>query len=398
MSLFKPAGRESRAFGDTLAEVLEYARGPRTQSGVPVDDDQALRLGAVWGCVDLLSELVSTLPVDEYRRGQTGELVELTSTSLLVDPAGDDSGFEVWCRQLMMSLLLRGNGYGLVLGLGTDGWPSQVEMLHPDRVSARRERNFGPVEWLLDNKKIDKWPQGPLWHLPAYVMPGSPVGMSPIRYAAETVGLGLATQRFGSQWFGDGAHPTSIIESEHEITEKQAKVLKERVLKAMRNNREPLALGMGTKLTAIQVAPEESQFLETTKANADDIARFFFRRPPGEGGSVTYANVEARSLDLLTYTLNGWIVRVERALTRLRPRPRFVKFNPDALLRVDLATRYRAHDLSIRAGWKSRDEVRRLEDMPPISDGTGGEFLWPPYATALDGGDDRSDQPASAGR
>lgn len=379
MSLF--TRREKRVWGDSLADVLELRNGRRPYAGVAVNDETAMRLGAVWGCVDLIAELVSTLPVDEYRRLTDGSRVELTSPPLLVDPAGDGSGFEVWARQLMMSLLLRGNGYGMVLQVGTDGWPIQVESVHPDRVEWRRTANTGPAETFLDRKKIERWPAGPLWHLAAYVMPGSPVGMSPIRYAAETIGVGLAAQKFGAQWFGDGAHPTHVYEADNPVDEAAAKIIKAKIIAATKDNREPLVLGAGGKLKPIQVSPDESQFLETMKANADDVARFFFRRPPGEGGQVTYANVEARSLDLLTYTLNGWMVRVENGLTRLRPRPRYVKFNPDALIRVDLATRYKAHDMSIRGGWHSRNDVRRLEDEGPIDD--GDKYLWPPGAASV---------------
>jgi hypothetical protein len=63
------------------------------------------------------------------------------------------------------------------------------------------------------------------------------------------------------------------------------------------------------------------------------------------------------------------------------PRPVYARFNNDAVTRTTLLDRYRAHDLALRDGWKSRDEVRRLEDMPSIPD--GDEYLWPPYATSL---------------
>ena len=87
-----------RRMYDTLPELLAYSRGPRTYSGEPVDADSALRLGAVWACVDLLSELVSTLPVDEFRRVDGGPPEHLAPSLLLTDPAGDGMGFEVWCR------------------------------------------------------------------------------------------------------------------------------------------------------------------------------------------------------------------------------------------------------------------------------------------------------------
>ena len=372
------SGRQQRNAWDRIAE--RYAdRAPfRIHAGEPVNDDTAMRLGAVWGCVDLISELVSTLPVDEFRK--VNGVATPQGSRFLEDPAGDGTGFEVWARQVMVSALMRGNAFGLVTSIDNAMWPRTVEVLHPDRVDARRYRNFGPVDWFVDDKPIERWPAGPLWHFPAYPVPGTPVGLSPIAYAAQTIGLGLAAQKFGAQWFGDGMHPTSILTTEQAVTEDQAKVIKERIRQVLYGSREPLVLGNGVTMEPIAVSPNESQFLETIKANADDIAKFFFRRPPGEGGQVTYANVEARSIDLLTYTLNGWLVRLERSLTRLRPRPRYVKFNADALLRVDTATRYKAHDMALRGGWRSRNDIRAIEDEPPIPE--GDEYLWPPYSTS----------------
>jgi len=379
MTIFRPDKSEKRAFGDSLADLIALSgRGGRrpVYSGVIVNDDTALTNAAVWGCVDLLADLVSTLPVDEYKRGGSQELVAVPKSVLLDDPAGDGYGFEVWCRGLMVSLLLRGNYYGWVTALGPDGWPSQIESLHPDEVQPRRYHTSGPVGWYRDGKQVERWPAGPLWHVPAFTFPGNPVGMSPIRYAAETIGVGIAAHKFGAQWFGDGTHPTALLESDQQINQDQAEILKQRVRDA-KNSRDTLVLGLGTHMKPVQVSPEESQFLQTIKANADDVARFFFRRPPGEGGNVTYANVEARSLDLLTYTLNGWMVRVEKALTRIRPRPRFVKFNADALIRVDIKTRYDVYQIAIRNRLKSPDECRALENEPPIPDGSGDNFYGP---------------------
>lgn len=394
MSLFRP---ERRAETSTAAQLIAEQRQGRIYAGVQVDDMRAMQLAAVWGCIDLIASIVSTLPIEEYRR-VGGVRIEQSPPLLLVDPAGDGTGVEMWIRQLITSCLLRGNGYGLILAVGADGWPSQIESLHPDRVTWRRRLNFGPVESLLDNKLVDRWPAGPLWHLPVYVLPGSPVGMSPIQFAAQTIGLGLAAQKYGAEWFGQGKIPPATLETEQPVDGTQAAALKERVNAALADGG-PLVLGAGLKFNPISVAPNEAQFLETMEYNSDDIARFFFRRPPGEGGNVTYANVEARSLDLLTYTLSEWLVLIEKALTRLRPRPRYVKFNADAFLRVDAMTRAKVLDIQVRGGVRNRDEARAYDDMKPIPDGTGVEFLWPPGATSVDatkegGTNDGSPQPA----
>jgi phage portal protein BeeE len=85
------------------------------------------------------------------------------------------------------------------------------------------------------------------------------------------------------------------------------------------------------------------------------------------GSSLTYANVEQRALDFLTFGLRPWLVRLEVALSALLSSTTTVKFNAAALVRTDLLTRYQAHESAIRAGWKLRSEVRDLEDLPPIA-------------------------------
>lgn len=394
MSLFRPqraqtAAVEQRNAWDNITALM--ARGGNgTYAGVPVNDETAMRHSAVWGCVDLLSEIVSTMPIVRYRSiGDTSREVPL---GWLEDPSGEDTGFEVWARQLMLSLLLRGNAPGFITDLDGTARPSRIEMLHPDRVSFRRDLNFGPGRWYLDGNEIGRYPHGELWHLCGYPIAGTPLGLSPITYAAETVGLGIAARKFGSQWFGDGAHPTSVLTNKDRDVENEdeAKSLKARIKSVLFDNREPLVLGGGWELSPIQIAPEESQFLETIKANSDDIARFFFRRPPGEGGEITYANVEARSIDLLTYSINGWLVRIERALSRLLPRGQYVKFNSGSMLRTDLKTRYEAHTFAIRGGFATPNERRELEDMPPLPG--GDELLWPPYSTG-----DTAEEPTDEG-
>jgi HK97 family phage portal protein len=391
---------EQRTETLTATQLIAERRRGRIYAGVPVNETAALQLSAVWRCVDLLAEIVSTLPIDEYRN-VNGVRIEQPLPPLLIDPAGDGTGLEVWLRQMMVSGLLRGNLYGWIEALGTDGWPTQIASVHPDEITPRRKLRSGPVEWYRDNKPVERWPAGPLWHVPFHVVPGSPVGLSPLEFAAQTIGIGIVAQKYGAEWFNQGKIPPSTLVSDQIIDGTLAAALKGRITDSL-NEGGPLVLGAGLKFTPISVSPEEAQFLETIEANEDDIAAFFFRRPPGEGGSITYANVEARSLDLLTYALTGWLVRFERAISRLRPGGRYDKFNVDAFLRTDAMTRAKVLDTQIRNGTRSRDEARALDDMKPIPDGTGSQFLWPPGATSVDatkeGGmsDGPSESPASS--
>src|SRR6185312_6687832 len=100
------------------------------------------------------------------------------------------------------------------------------------------------------------------------------LGLSPITYAATTLGLDIASRRFASGFFeGDGI-PKAVMSTDRDLTEDQATSTKNRLLNVFRN-REPLVIGGGWKYQAMQVNPEESQFLATQQANVAQIARYF---------------------------------------------------------------------------------------------------------------------------
>ena len=383
MSLFRP---EMRADGptDSLGELYRRRQQPFAAGG-RVDVDQAMRLGAVWACVDLIARTVSTLPLHLYRRADKGRL-RLADPPILSKPDGD-MFLTAWLYQAVTSALTSGNIFGLVEPTMEVGYPTRIELLTPGRVSWRRSGQSGPVQWRVDNERVEKWPAGPLWHVPAYTVAGSPVGLSPIEHAALKIGIGLNAEKFGAQWFRDGAVPAGMLLSDKTVNPETAKTVKRRWLDALMGNREPVVMGDGWKYEQVQVTAEESQFLATMSATKADVASYF-GVPVEEingsaGNSMTYSNLESRSLNMLTYTFGPWIVRLEEALTALRPRPQFMKFNVDALLRVDTTTRVRAHESAIRNGWRSVDDVRQLEDEAPLPDGQGDRYLWPPMRQQL---------------
>ena len=89
-------------------------------------------------------------------------------------------------------------------------------------------------------------------------------------------------------------------------------------------------------------------------------------------GAMSYASVEANDLSWAKDSLRPYVDKIERAHTRLLPDGVFVRINMDAVLRADTATRYGAYSQALDAGWAAINDVRRLEDMPPID---GGDTL-----------------------
>ena len=50
-----------------------------------------------------------------------------------------------------------------------------------------------------------------VWHVRADTFPGAVLGLSLVEYARQTIGLGLAAEKFGAQWFGDGSIPSGVL-------------------------------------------------------------------------------------------------------------------------------------------------------------------------------------------
>jgi HK97 family phage portal protein len=368
MGLFRRGGIEERAI--TAADVIDLVNDRRRYGNVPVEvtTDSAMRLSAVWACVRLLAGLGSTLPLDQQRT-RNGVTVEVTRSPLFDQPQPDTT-LSTWLYQAWSSLLTAGNTYGLVTAVGSNGYPTSVELIDPGLVQWRPVEGRG-WQVVVDNVELDRWPNGPLWHVPIFTMPGQPYGLSPIQHAKQTISAGLSAERFGSDFFHGGGTPNAILYSDTELTADQAQGIKGAFVRSTAGNREPMVVGAGLRYERVSVSPDEAQFLDAQRFTVEQIARLYGIAPEMIGGatsgsSVTYANREQRSQDFLTFGLMPYLVALEDGLSALVPRPQRVRFNVDGVLRSDLKTRYEAHAIALDSAFMTVDEVRQIEDLPPL--------------------------------
>lgn len=335
--------------------------------------ETSLQKVAVWAAVTLLANIASELPIGVFTGSPgTAEWAKPVNVpGYLEDIAGDGYGTPDWVYASMVSYLLRGNKYGKIVERDTrGGFPTQVPLYHPDSVRGWLDQNSGRPTWRVNGIEV---PPSDVWHRRAYALPGSLLGLSPIAYQAQTIGLGLAAQRFGIEFFEDGANPTGmLINSEMDLNKEVSATAKERFIAAMNGRREPVVMGKGWSWQQISIAPEESQFIATQQFTSAECARIYGPGVPEilgyeTGNAQTYANVEQRNLHLLVYTLDPWLSRLERELTAMLPRPRFARIDRSALLRTDQLTRYKTHAIAIASRFEAPSEVRTYENMPPMT-------------------------------
>lgn len=328
----------------------------------------ALRVPAVWSCTHLLADAMTILKPRVYR--QVGnELVELPPPPIMTNPSADTT-IDEYVFMDMISRQLRGNTFGKILDFDQGGYPAQIELQHPDLVGVRRNQN-GVME--IRFKGVLQKPEE-VWHKRAFPMPGAKLGLSPITMMAQTIQGPAFAERFGVQWFQDGAHPSGILTnpSVKDTDPAGARKVKERFMAALHGTREPVVMTGGWEYKSIQVAAAESQFLEAQKWGVSQICRIF-RVPPemiggaADGTSLTYANVEDRSLAFLVYSLQPWITRFEASYSSLLPRGQVVKFDTSELLRTDIITRFLSYHMGIAGRFITPEEARRGEGLPPLT-------------------------------
>ncbi len=330
--------------------------------------ESSLQKVAIWACVNLVRTIAEMLPLDVFA-GEGAARRPVPLPGFLQDLGGDGFGLPDWCSQVVYSQMLRGNAVGVVASRQQQSsQPAQIVLQHPDAVSVSQDLSSGSPVWRVEGKQVDL---SRIWHRRVNPVPGHLLGLSPVGMHALTIGTGIAALRFGAQWFEDGAHPSALLSSTQNLDQGKADTAKQRFLAALQGRREPLVLGNGWTYKAIQIAPNESQFLETNNYTSAECCRIFgpaLAEVFGyeTGGSLTYSNIEQRSLDLLTYAADPWLVRLERMLSELLPAGQYVRFNRAALVRSDLLTRYQAHQIALRNRWKVVNEVRDDEDMQPV--------------------------------
>ena len=362
--------RESRALTFIAPPIGAYTQA--LQDYASGDVEGAMRQHTVWKCVRLVSDVMACMTPVVYRGPGVGfgQANRLPSPPVLTRPSADANAFD-FTYMLMVSLLLRGNAYGDIVEFDKFGRPAQVELQHPDRVKVTEEKD-GSITYKFGSREMDPHR---VWHKMAYRMPGVRTGLSPIKYAQKTVQLSVTAQSFGSQFFDDGGHPSGILTNNTQkiVNPDEADTIKKRFLAAVHGTREPVVMGGGWDYKQIQIAPDESMFLETQKYTGSVICGFFGVPPEvvgeaSEGSAITYANIEGRGQDFLKFGLGGWVRRLEDWYTELVPNGQYVKLDTSHLLRSDALTRFQALHLLVGSRIITQDEARAMEDWPALTD------------------------------
>jgi HK97 family phage portal protein len=305
-------------------------------------------------------------------RGKGAQRVEVEPDPVFIDnPSAVFDAYE-WRFAATVSLALAGEKMGLILGRDAARWPTQIELVWPERFDVIDNGLGQRPSYRLDGQPV---PAEMVWHRRNFTRPGSLRGVDALSNSG-LLEVAKAARAFGKDWFEGGTIPGGIVMPAGDPGPEGSEALITKFRQAAKKRR-VIVLPKDTKYEQITVNANESQFLETIQQASAEIATALGVPPEWvgsavSGSSVTYANRDQRLQDLLVTTLNHYIVIWNRSLSGVLPRPQYVRLNTAAVTRSDLKTRLEGYVFAAQVESLTgnriytEDEIRDYEDRVPL--------------------------------
>ena len=332
-------------------------------NGKPVSTPQdALGISAVWAAVRLRADLVSTFPIETYRNVD-GMRVDVGATPFINSP-----DFMEFMASSQRELDMTGNSIGTINSFYVNNVPADIT-LYPSASCQVMIRDNTLYKYRIAGKEYDP---SVVWHEKQFTMSGLHVGLSPVEYAAFSLSQYATVQEFASQWFASGNGPRVSLKNTAKAIDSKAATIAKEQWKATQNMGEPFVHGNDWEYSFIQAQSASNDWLEAQRFGLTEAARFFgvpadLLDAAMSGDHVTYANVVQRNLQFLIMNLGPAVRRRENALSQLLPRPRSIRFDENALLRMDPVTVAQVIDIKVRGKVMAPSEARALDNLPPFT-------------------------------
>ncbi|HDC4761030.1 phage portal protein [Enterobacter cloacae] len=349
-----------------------------SSSGKVVTADKAIQLSAVWACVRLLSESISTLPLKIYVRQPDGSRKAATdhpAYSILCRRPNSEMTPSRFMLMVVASICLRGNAF-IEKKFIANRLVSLVPLLPQNMVVKRL--TTGALEYkYTENGNERVIPVKNIMHIRGFGLDGV-CGMMPMKTGRDVIGSAMAVEESAAKIFEQGLQSSGFLTADKALNEEQREVLRKYMEKftGSKNAGKIMVLEGGLKYQGVTMNPEDAQMLESRSFSIEEICRWF-RVPPFMVGHTTKqsswaSSLEGMNLQFLTHTLRPLLVNIEQEIGRClldSDDDVFAEFSVEGLLRADSAGRAAYYTSALQNGWMSRNDVRRLENMPPIEGG-----------------------------
>jgi HK97 family phage portal protein len=362
--------------------ITEYFGGGSTSSGVAVNSETAMRLITVYACVKVLYQSISQMPCHLMEINGNGK--EATTNKALShrlyrilhdQPNSWMTAPEMWGMSVAHTSL-RGDFLGFKNMVR--GETREVLPINPDRVKEIKQNPDWSITYSItsaDGQSVIQYPQDQIFHVKGLTLNGFS-GLNPIAYARESIGVGIASEKFKAHYFGKGMHPGAIVEHPATLSAPAHANLREALKQkyaGLNNSHDLMLVDEGMKIQFPPIKLVDQQFLENEKFTEARIASLF--RVPlmliqAGDAPTTYASSEQFMLAFVTHALTPIVVNIEKAiyrdlLTEEEKKRYYAKFEMRSLLRGAFKDQMEGFQIAIDKCIMNPNEVRSLLDMNP---------------------------------
>lgn len=346
-------------------------------SGVVVNRAQALHVSCCFHGVRLIAETLGSLPRKVYREeiSADGDLVRKRQdrnhylSRVIRRQANPWQTAQEFVETMTAWAILHGKAYAKINRAGAP--VSELVPIDPSLV----------VEEKLENGRLRYRVQGlerPLVEEEVFTIRGMGLslhlGEPLIALARETIGLWLAHEKFKTTYFAQGATPGLWLKTPKKLSTEVYNRLKESAasryagpqnwhkVQIAEEGLEPFPIGFDAKASQLSESKEE---IVAEWARWLNIPLHMMRSTMQ---TTTYASAEQFAGEFVDYNLRPWCVRWEQSFDRdlIAEDDVYVEHVMEGLLRGKTLERAQADQIYVNIGVKTRNEVRRQENMNPL--------------------------------
>ena len=365
--------------GRREAGVQQANAGSYNISNVTVNEDTALKLSAVWASVRLIAETIGGLPINAYKLMPDGTRIldnEHQLAQLFKNKPNRYQNRVEFFETMTMQLCLHGNSYAHIQR-GTGGKIVSLLPLMAEQMEVNLLTDGSVVYRYNSGANLAVYAPESIWHLK--LMSNGIVGLSPLSYARNSVGIGIASDDRVKALASNGFKPTGVLTIDKLLKPEQREQIRNQFADLASGSGDPLrVLEAGMAYQQISMNPKDVQLLETRRFQIEDIARFF--GVPSvlindTSASTTWGSgIEQIVQGFYKLGLRPYLERYEASIhnSLLSPADRRnyeFEFDFGALLRGDELTRFQSYKEAINAGFKTINECRQSEGLYPIDGG-----------------------------
>ena len=317
----------------------------RSDAGVMINEKQALRITTAFGCINNISSDLSRLPLEIFQTmpgDSSRKATDHSMYNILHRRPNPQMSSQVWRMAMHASVCSNGNAYSWIKRDRAARVISLVPLASSKTSPVRVVGKYMYATTQTDSGQVAYIDPEDILHFMGLSLDGI-VGLSPIGLCKNAFGLAMGAEKFGAQFFGNGARSTGIFSHPETLEPESLENLKKSLRERMNgdNALAPLVLEEGMKWQQLTIPPNEAQFLETRKFQKEEIA-CLYRMPMHllqDLQRSTNNNIEHQGLDYVRFCLAPRAVNMEQEIDhKLLSGPFFCEHNLNDLERGDFAS------------------------------------------------------------